>query len=219
MKTKIISVQMAIIIFIILVLQACVPTSSTPLASGTFNVNQTVKTDAYEIKDTTVVIAGDSIEFMLSHINQHFIDYVVLGISTSSNSFSQLQVQKHFYDYSTNAYDQTNNVPSLYDVNTINAGVLINSSYSANNWIPFQPYAGKYIGQASLFVSSDASENMFNGVRFNTNEYIVLRKQTGSVFQYYWILVQANETSPASGIHRVKILNGKFQSNSITTGI
>ena len=219
MKTKIISVQLAIIIFIVFALQACVPTATTPTASGTFNVNMSVQTDSNTMKDTTIVIAGDSIEFMLSHVNQHFIDYVVLGISTSSNSFSQLQVQKHFYDYSMNAYDQTNNVPSLYSVNTINAGVLINNSYTANNWIAFQPIGGKYVGQATLFVSSDASENMFNGVRFNTNEYIVLRKQTGSVFQYYWILVQANETTPTSGIYRIKILNGKVQSNSITTGI
>lgn len=219
MKTKIIFLRLSILFFIAFAIQACVPNSSTPLASGLFNVNQTVKTDAYEIKDTTVVIAGDSIEFMLSHVNQNFIDYVVLGISTRSNNFSQLHVQKHFYDYSTNTYDQTNNVPSLYSVNTINAGVLINSGYTANNWIAFQPIGGKYVGQATLFVSSDASENMFNGVRFNTNEYIVLRKQTGTVFQYYWILVQAYETVPFSGIHRVKILNGKFQSNSITTGI
>lgn len=219
MKTKIISVQLAIICFIIFALQACTPTTTTPSASGTFNVNMSVQTDANAMKDTTIVIAGDSIEFTLVHSRQNFIDFVILGISTSSNNFSQLQVQKHFYDYSTNSYDQTNNLPSLYNVNTLNSGVLINSSYTANNWIAFQPYAGKYIGQASLFVSSDASQNMFNGVRFNTNEYIVLRKQSGSMYQYYWILVQANETSPASGIHRVKILNGKVQSNSITTGI
>lgn len=219
MKTKIISIKLSILFFIAFATQACIPTATAPTASGTFNVNMSVQTDANAMKDTTIVIAGDSIEFTLVHSRQNFIDFVILGISTSSNNFSQLQVQKHFYDYSTNSYDQTNNIPSLYNVNTLNSGVLINSSYSANNWISFQPYAGKYIGQATLFVSSDASQNMFNGVRFNTNEYIVLRKQSGSMYQYYWILVQANETSPASGIHRVKILNGKVQSNSITTGI
>lgn len=219
MKNIIISSRITIVLLIIALIPACIPNITTPSASSTFNVNLTVSTNSNETKDTTIVVDGDSIEFMLSHINQTFINYVVLGISTNSTNFSQLQVQKHFYDYSTNAYDQTNNVPSLYDVNTINAGVLINPSYTANTWIPFQSIGGKYVGKATLFVSSDASQNMFNGIRFNINEYIVLRKQTGSVFQYYWILVQSNETAPSSGIHRVKILNGKFQSNSITTGI
>ena len=48
--------------------------------------------------------------------------------------------------------------------------------------------------------------------------FIVFRKLKATGFQYYWVRCRT-EQNPISGEYKFSLLNGKFQQNSITTGL
>ncbi len=127
-----------------------------------------------------------------------------------------LNVKKYYYNTNTNTYDNTS---TLADVNTLPGGVTINNSYMAHPWVSLFTSGSNYVGFAILNISTDAGSWYFNGLQRNTDEYVVLRKLIGTQYRYYWIKARVNNITVGSDLLEVKVLNGKYQMNSIVTGI
>ena len=189
----------------------CIPTGVPP--ANTFNVNIQSEREQFIEFDTSIMIDGDSIRFYINNFNFfEIIDY--LYISSKSNQFEYLNVKTYFHNTNTYQFDSTT---LLTDVNAVNSGVFIDNSYSAHSWVPFIFTNNQYICASILYRTTDASPDLKNGLFKNTDQYIVFRKLKGAQYQYYWLKVRNNEQP--GGSNTIQILNGKYQLNSITTGL
>lgn len=200
----------------------CIPIDNNPPiptdAGTAFNVNVQHLTDNVLPDSMDVVIDGDTISFIIFEVH-FFTISTFLVITTHAQDYEILTSNKYWYNYSTNQYDSTSIVPPTNEINTFKAGILVDSNYTANTWKPFVPVENNLFGMAAfLFQTTEVSPDLYNGLQHNTDEYIVLRKPKNSGYQYYWIRARAegNYTNPLA--FTIKILNGKYKMNAITTG-
>lgn len=213
---------------------SCTPeTQNQPLPTNTFDVNLSVPSN-YTYTDTakTIFMDGDSIRFVLLS-NPTFIIENLLLISVNVPNYEILKVKTYPFNLLTHAIDSTY---FTRDMNSINSGVLINDSYTANTWdtlfyfnpsatVSFGSYdlSGKYATSPLVSLHSDVDGIPWYKYEMpeNTDQYIVFRKRINSQYQYYWLRTR-NETvysSDSMNVTRtIKVLNGKYQMNSITTG-
>ncbi|MCC6583935.1 MAG: hypothetical protein IT271_09550 [Chitinophagales bacterium] len=218
-STKIIFTS-ATVLLLSLFATSCIPTTpvgGNPTPSNTFNVN--LATEVGGTVDTIIVVDGDSLsfQFFTGLFNEDFTRNLI--ISTNHPNFEILNTKEYPYNLNTNQYDNTQ---TPVDANTINEGILINDAYTANPWLPFiyvvSGFAKPYINAATLDISLSGwglPSGYTYGMKKNTDQYIVLRKLKNSQHQYYWIRVRQDNNGPYPGF---KVLNGKYQMNSITTG-
>lgn len=226
MKTTKIFTFTATIVLLSLFATSCIPTipGGNPTPTNTFDVNINIDAGAQTGVVKTIVIDNDSLTFgLVSYSYYGTVTY--FAVKTNSPNFEILNVKQDGFNLYTNAYDTTHYYADPSDVNTLDSETLINNSYNANPWIPFL-FSGSYYSTyfSKLFqFNYDGYQYLTQGMPRNKNQYIVLRKLKGTQYQYYWIRVRNDDSAPlviTGGDCRIntKILNGKYQLNSITTG-
>ena len=220
-----------------LFLASCTPDSRVTLQpTNAFDINISVLSN-YERMDTvkTVVVDGDSISFNL--LNSEDIVSSPMGtsltLSVNSPNYEILRVKIYPYNYATHMIDSTY---ALNNLDVIPGGILINNSYTVNTWdtlyylspdmaatYGLPEYSDKYISLPPIVLHSgiDGTPWIKYDMPENTDQYIMLRKRMNTQYQYYWIRTR-NETVYSSDsvllTRTIKILDGKCQLNSITTG-
>jgi hypothetical protein len=219
--TKIFSFVKIILLLSVFV-TSCIPNTpgGNPTPTNTFNVNLS---NQLSQADTIIVVDGDSLAFQLLTYS-FFGTTTFLILSTNNPNFEILNTKEYPYNLNTNQYDSTQTPDN--GVNTIDGGILINDSYTANPWLPFitSPYQSiellPYLSVSTLDLSmSDRPSWFWYFMKKNIDQYIVLRKLEGSQYQYYWIKIRNVIIHNATTYQNyVKIFNGKYQFNSITTG-
>lgn len=226
MKTTKIIVALVSIVVLSLFATSCIPTipGGNPTPINTFDVNINIDAGVQSAVIKTLVIDNDSLTFGLgSYFDYGPITY--FAVKTNSPNFEMLNVKQDGFNLYENAYDTTHYYADPSDVNTLDSGIIINDSYNTNPWIPFL-FSGTYYATyySKLFqFNYDGYQYLTQGMPRNKNQYIVLRKLKGTQYQYYWIRVRNDDSAPlviTGGDCRIntKILNGKYQLNSITTG-
>jgi len=230
-KTTKIIFALATVLLLSLLATSCIPNTpdGNPTPTNTFEVN--INRDAVSIGRTVpdtskiLVIDGDSITFRLFPYSYYGVS-VYLIITTNSPYFELLNVKQDGFNYYTNAYDTTHYYADASDVNTLDSGIVVNDSYNTHAWLPFVFNAGRYYTPlfSKLFqFNADGYQYLIQGMPRNRNQYIILRKLKGTQYQYYWVRVRNDDSTPllVTGdnlIINIKVLNGKYQMNSITTG-
>lgn len=218
-KTTKIILALATVVLLSLFVTSCIPNtpSGNPTPSNTFNVN--LATEVGGTVDTIIVVDGDSLsfQFFTSLSNEDFTRNLI--ISTNHSNFEILNTKEYPYNLNTSQYDNTQ---TPVNSNTINGGVLINDVYTANTWTPFfyviQGFAKPYISISTLDITLSGwglPSGYTYGMKKDIDQYIVLRKLKGTQHQYYWIKIRQDNSGASLGF---KVLNGKYQMNSITTG-
>ncbi|HNL84270.1 MAG TPA: hypothetical protein PKO18_03460 [Chitinophagales bacterium] len=209
----------SVLLFLSLLTSSCVSSTSDtdPIPTTTFDVN--LFADAGSTNDTIIAVDGDSIAFQYISgvVNSDYHYYLV--ISSNQQNFEILDSKEYPYNLTTNQYDSTQ---SPIATNTLNEGVLINDAYTAYPWVSFihinlglKPYLS--ISTLDIRLSGWGLPGGYRyGMKKNIEQYIVLRKLKGSQHQYYWIKIRQDPNGSSPGF---KVLNGKYQLNSITTGL
>jgi hypothetical protein len=208
------------VILLSLLIESCNPNSTNlnpdPLNEFEINLIDTNPSLQTFTDISTVIIDNDTLEFDLkSGISGTFQANSVLAIRTNSSNFESLTVLQYPQDRFLNTTD-SNGVPSISGV--VNSGKFIDSTIEF--WVPFltNTVSGrKFYGVFPLYLNSDASPAIYYGAIFGQNQYVVFRKLKGINYQYYWvrIICQYGVFFP----EKISVLNGKYQLNSITTGL
>lgn len=215
---------------------SCTPdTQNRLLPTNTFDVNISVLS-GYNYSDTlkTIVVDGDSIRFNLVN-SENLVGPTgtILTLSVNAPNYEVLRAKTYPYNSFTNIIDST--YPSR-NIDVINGEVLIDDFYTANAWdtlyyispdmantYGLPEYSDKYISLPPIVLHSgiDGTPWIKYDMPENTDQYIMLRKRMNTQYQYYWIRTR-NETVYSSDsvllTRTIKILDGKCQLNSITTG-
>ena len=202
-------------IVVLVITQGCTPSTPllNPITTNTFDVNLILPQNDLTYMDTSLVVDGDTLSFDIHPVSLFVITYYLL-ISTHSSNFEILNVKKYFYNNYWNVYDSTH---SQLDVNTLSAGITIDNNYTTNPWQSFAPFNNTNASLSILHEDSDGFSAVTNGLRINTDEFFVLRKLIGTKYQYYWIRARVDGDYNTSK-YSPKILDGKYQLNSIITG-
>lgn len=226
----------AIVVLLCLFTISCSPDTQNRLSpTNTFDVNMSVLS-GYNYSDTikTIVVDGDSIKFNLVNSENLAGPFgTTLTLSVNAPNYAVLRAKTYPYNYFTNNIDST--YPTG-NIDVINGEVLINDFYTTNTWdslyylspdmantYGLPEYSGKYITLTWLNLHTDIDGTPW--IRYdmpkNIDQYIVLRKHINTQYQYYWIRTRneiAYSSDSSTYTQTIKILNGKYQMNSITTG-
>jgi hypothetical protein len=212
-----------IIMFVLLwsvFITSCIPIggNDNPTPTGTaFSVMLAHNTSSILPNDTTLIMDGDTIRFTIFEVDFFTISTFVV-FSTNNNNFEILTANRYWYNYRTNTYDSTSINPPFNEIDAFKGGLLIDNNYNANTWRAFVKNDSVYVAGVFCFQNTQKSPDLYNGLHHNTDEYIVLRKPKDASYQYYWIRVRTEGIYTDPHAFTVKVLNGKYKLNSITTG-
>jgi hypothetical protein len=217
----------AIITFAATIFTGCVPTpgggGTTP--SGTFNVGLFL-TNSQEymaywdnnsfINSKKITIDGDTIEF---------------GLFGSSWGALSISVMTYSYDIKVpnNNYEIYVEKDSLGNITkrTFPALKTINNNSSSTNWNNlYATINSEVLTQEIGFVGMGIALNDVN-LLYNEGYCIIRKKIDSNNYKYFWIKLRQqsrydvipNMYSQGPKFFRLDILNGKYQMNSITTGL
>lgn len=220
------AINLLILVFIIGT--RCVPNSENPVPVKTFNVN--IKSNVDINSPTTPLGKGDANSLLID--NDSILFTILYQYRPGFNTLTFKILYNAFNG--TNYEYLTNNITSPYledlpygaNVLRLDSGYYWKPAHFEENVNGFNSYLYKFDGDITVpVVTLD--------LPLDTDRYFVFRKQKASSYQYYWLkarltydsvlvdsVIQYNGTlSDINSGFIVNILNGKFQMDSIITGL
>ena len=196
------------VVLLSLLTTSCIPTTpgGNPTPGNQFDINisdenttSTGTTPGGDIISKKILVDDDSIEFSLKR-------------SSAIMCGNCMETVKIVFKNTTTNYESLvlNNTDSTYNITTVAAGVTIpNGLDSTYHWVILN--SNVYTRNASTIVLTPKFSDLSN---YGTDDrYLIFRKLKGANYQYYWIKLKY------PNYYFLHVLNGKYQLNSITTGL
>lgn len=217
----------SILILVLIIGYGCVPTGGNPVPVTTFNVDINSNVDIRSPNtplgngdSNILIIDNDSLIFRIVYEYGSGYGTIIFGISYNSSNGSN-------FEYLTNnlASVQMEDLP--YGTNLVRLD-------SGHYWKPAVDFGtGNGFERAMFRAELNTLTHPTLNLPLDTDRYFVFRKQKASSYQYYWLRARLRYDSvlvdsvlqhngnifDINNGYVVDILNGKFQMDSIITGL
>jgi hypothetical protein len=191
--------------------QGCVPAGGntpTPLNKFNINISSSFGFFANETKSKKIIIDGDTILFSTQAVYD-------------AGSFHQFTT--HFNNSSGFQYIKETRPSSLYGVFRKNAMAFDSNLVINNNMDTSYHWTNVGIDDIAFGGSTilTMGQHILIDMPFNSNKFVVFRKQKGTQYQYYWIRIRYTEFTNILNqfkYAKLDVIDGNYNLDSIVTG-